>query len=388
MAITIHDTPEDYTPSDNPINWTFSSDQTAQANFVFVVKVYIDGVQVKTELVFPDNGIYARYDASAWASNACGSPTISQAFTTGALNNSEIYIDIFERYGTPPAEQANATSSTVIAYKAKLTDQDFINWDSSDYIATGTGNLWLSQFPAGSYPKVRKADEQIRLMVINDENNLIGFTIKTYSSNGALLTTVVIPSLAISANRITVINITPSILIANTAIQQSDIDAASYITFNSTEMDPCRIDFDESCVYDTYKRIHFLSQIGAIEALSFGLISRESAKIKSSQYRQQFGFWKGFSFKYDKTQGREIDFAKVVDTKITVESDWLSQDVQNWLVQNCYASPLVFEEDLSDGALIQRKVMNTAYKKMIQENDTLIREKIDLKLPTFTSMIL
>ena len=67
MAVTIHQTPLSYTPSDNPIVWTFSSDQDSQTNFVYAVKIFINDTQVGTDLVFPTNGIYARYDASSFA---------------------------------------------------------------------------------------------------------------------------------------------------------------------------------------------------------------------------------------------------------------------------------------------------------------------------------
>ena len=43
MAITINDVPQDYSASGNPIVWTFESDQTGQANFSFLVEVYVGG---------------------------------------------------------------------------------------------------------------------------------------------------------------------------------------------------------------------------------------------------------------------------------------------------------------------------------------------------------
>ncbi len=90
MAISIHQTPDTYTPSDNPVVWTFSSDKTAEDNFVYLVEVYINNVQVATELVFPDSGIYGRFDASAYCSNAVGTPTISSDLVTDANNYAKL----------------------------------------------------------------------------------------------------------------------------------------------------------------------------------------------------------------------------------------------------------------------------------------------------------
>ena len=56
MALTIHDTPVNYTPSGNPVVWTFSSDQTAQANFSYLVEVYVGGTLRGRQQIFTGNG--------------------------------------------------------------------------------------------------------------------------------------------------------------------------------------------------------------------------------------------------------------------------------------------------------------------------------------------
>ncbi len=84
-----------------------------------------------------------------------------------------------------------------------------------------------------------------------------------------------------------------------------------------------------------------MSRIGAIESFSFGLISRVSGKIKSYGYKKAWGEWSGSQFNYEDTQGRDIDFTKVTEKSIECVSDWLMEDVQNWLVNNCHTSPLV-----------------------------------------------
>ena len=64
MAVTIQQVPQLYTPSDSPIMWRFSSNQTGQANFSFLVEVYIDAVLDSRHIIFPEVGIYAHFDAS------------------------------------------------------------------------------------------------------------------------------------------------------------------------------------------------------------------------------------------------------------------------------------------------------------------------------------
>jgi len=52
MAVTFHDIPQKYAPSDNPVTYRFSSNQTAGANFSFLVETYINGAVVATDKVF------------------------------------------------------------------------------------------------------------------------------------------------------------------------------------------------------------------------------------------------------------------------------------------------------------------------------------------------
>ena len=125
MSVTIHNTPQLFTPSDNPVTWTFSSDQTAQPNFSFLVEVYVNNALQAIEKVFPENGIYAHFDASAYASNACNTPIIAADLMGDASNNALIKIKVIEFYGDPPAEEAELESANVTVWKARLDDDDF-----------------------------------------------------------------------------------------------------------------------------------------------------------------------------------------------------------------------------------------------------------------------
>ncbi len=46
MAVTILTEPQTFTPSDNDIDCTFSSNQSGQANFAFLVMVFVNSVNV------------------------------------------------------------------------------------------------------------------------------------------------------------------------------------------------------------------------------------------------------------------------------------------------------------------------------------------------------
>lgn len=391
MSVTIETSPQDYMPSDNPVVWTFSSDQTAQTNFAFIVEVYINGTLAKEELVFLENGIYAKYDAQLHTSNACGAPNLSQDWLSDALNTCTVSLDVYEYYGATPAKQANTATADVTCWKAGLENFDYIDWTATDYIATGTGKKWLTNFDGGyvgdkEFPKVARTGEQFRLMTINDEANLIGFEIEIFDSTGTTVNSVVIASLAISANKISTINLTPSVIIANTSLTQGDFDSGAYMIICSTELADYRVDFDDACIFDRAKRIHFLTQIGSVEALTFGLISNYKANVQSFGYQRVFGQWDEEEWTFSKERGINVDYVKLVSPKLEVESDWLEEIVQQWLVKNLYSSVLVLEE--LDGDLIQRKVDTASYEYKYNQNQMLFTERFEMTLPSHRTLVL
>lgn len=384
MAVTIHQTPESYTPSDNPIIWTFSSNQTAQPNFVYAIKVFINNTQVATDLVFPTNGIYGYYDASTIAAQYCQIPTISSDLVVDANNYCLVKITVVERYGDPVADGANAAASNVTAWKARMLDDDFADWDSSDYVF-GTNAKWLTNYPyTVESPKVRATDEQIRVMFINNLNN-VTLAFKLYDADDNLIASGAY-GFSSSAFRILIVNATPSVIVAEAiGIQQTDFDAAAYYTIeDAADLVAYRIDIDTSMVYPYYKRLHYLSQWGTIESWSFGLISRKSGSVESHSMRKGFGEWSGNQIVFSKERGRDVDYAKTIERKMVCVSDWLTEAQQNYLALNLYGSPVVYEENGT--LMIRRRVTNKTIEEKIGENDLLFLEEVTIDLPGYNSM--
>jgi hypothetical protein len=151
------------------------------------------------------------------------------------------------------------------------------------------------------------------------------------------------------------------------------------------DVTPFRIDIDTDHKYSTAKRVHFISRIGSVEAFSFNLISRVSGNIQSFGYSRIRGEWNSSAWSYVKARGSRIGYAKTQDKKMTIESDWLYEDIQHWLMDNLYFSPVVWEQD-TDGTLIRREIMNTSFEKGVQENDMLLNCIIEISQDSETSM--
>lgn len=385
MAVTIHTTPEDFTPSDNPVQWTFSSDQTAQPNFYYLVKVYVNDVLYANEgPIYPESGIYARYDASHIASDNCNTPTISDDIVLDANNYCKIKITVVERYGDPVADGASTAASNITCWKASMRKDDFVDWDASDYIPTGGADgAWITNYP--TYPKVKRTAEEMRLLMINNENS-VTLVFKLYDSAGSVVATDTYGFTATSYELL-IVNCTPSVIVTETSITSANFTNSAYYTVSTTGvlMPEYRIDLSDDCTYDTYKRIHFLSSWGSIESYSFNLITRFSGDVKSHGYEKNWGEWNGNAFQRTKEQGTVIDFAKEAMIKQRCISDWLPQSVQNYFQIDLKASPLVYVEDPVESLFVRRRVTNKTIEWKIQENDMLFLEQLDIDVENYQS---
>ena len=115
MAVTINQSPStDFLLSGNPVIWVFSSDQTAQPNFSYYVEVYVDAVLNSSHQVFPESGIYGKFDASQIAESELTAPQYPTDINGIDAGFNRINIKVYERYGTTPTLQASSTSNACL----------------------------------------------------------------------------------------------------------------------------------------------------------------------------------------------------------------------------------------------------------------------------------
>ena len=380
MAVTIHTSPQSYTPSDNPIKWEFSSDQTANVNFVYFVEVYVNGVLKGEHLIFTENGIYAKYDATDYASRFCDTPALTSTFDVSAGNNCEIYIKVYERYGTPPSLQASATSGTITAFKSSLSDADFIDWDYTDY-AYATAKKWMSLFPR-TERYFCGLTETMYLMYLTNISVGQFLEVELFDENDSLI---IADSAGVSQNKITILKVDPIALMAATAgpITQAQFDQASYyevwLDNGGGATEKFRIYIDRSCDMYNTKRFLFLSSIGSIESFSFTKATEETRDVKRYSFERNFGSWNtSNNFVYNLTDGREQDYLVTSSGKMSVSSDWIPEGLQQWLVRELYESPYVFV--IISSVNRRCKVLNSTYKYKQGITDMIFNETIEIGL--------
>jgi hypothetical protein len=386
MAVTIYDEPQLISPAGNPLVFTFSSNQTAQVNFSFVVEVYIDGLLRITQEVFRQFNTLGRIDVSEAVQSTLSNIRITTDIEYDATDSMvEYYIIVYEKYGATPTIQASDTSTTVKAFNGSIEYADYVSWDYSDYDPQLTGSsLFLTYFPRNK-----------RALCGLEENFYLGYFEQTGVEVATLLVNIfdinnnntTYASLTLTSTEFNIINVGPQVLIDNTSLVAADFDDCYYYTVQVELTDQAtesfKIYLDIDCKrYETY-RLHWLNKLGSFDSFTFGLVSTESATVQSFGYQRDPGVWDGTSYTYPLYAGQKIDFAKTKSEQLVLNSDWINQDVQQWLVKSLYDSPLVYLERDNGTAFEPVKVTNSSYTLKNRRRDGLIQETVSIER-TFT----
>lgn len=375
MAISITQSPQSFTPSDNPVVWVFNSDQTSNPNFYFLVDVMINGVSVENHKVYPEQGGYAHFDASSITERYAFVNTRQQSQTLNYIS-----IDVTEYYNGSAG--LTDTSNEVKIFKAKVKKEVFQNWNANDYVLDGVGTTKFLTFCPRGDDKTKGTE--LKYISLLSDGNAPNVEFKTYTSGGTLIDTQNL-NLATTENLFS-ITVGVQDLIDDISL---DFTGATYYTLQATNTSGSteiyRINIDTDCNYSKAKRLHFLNSLGGIDSFTFGLFSRERASVKSFGYERQFGnFDSSNYFTFDLKEGTVIDYLKQFNKSIEITSDWLTEDVQNWLVEELYTSPIAYIE--SGTELYRCKVTNDKYEMKGNENDMLFQEVVKIELESDTSV--
>jgi len=386
MAITIYDEPQLIAPAGNPLVFTFSSDQTAQPNFSFIVEVYIDAQLRLTQEVFRQFNTLGRIDVCEAVQSVVANPEITTAIEYNATNSMvEYYIKVYEKYGSTPTIQDDDTSATLLAFNGALEYREWVNFNYDDYDPWQTNFAkFLTYFPRSK-----------RALCGMEENFYLGYFEQTGAQTATLVvnlfdingSNIAFGSYNITESEFVILNVGPQVIIDNTAINQVDFDDCYYYTvyveLTDIATETFTIYMDLDCKrYDTY-RLHWLNKLGSFDSFTFSLVSTEAANVKSYGYQRDPGVWDGTSYTYPLYAGQAINFAKTKTETLTLNSDWINQDIQQWLVKSLYDSPLVYLERENGTEFEPVKVTNSNYTLKQRRRDGLIQETINIDR-TFT----
>lgn len=387
MAITIIKQPENYWPICNDVIWTFESDETSQDNFSFIVELYLNAALHSTHEVFPESGAMGKFNITA-----IGRAVLLTNFPQQSTLSAELLVDnvwnliIYDKYGTPPAIQfgsAETTSSFNFLNGSLRFLELYPNiFDPLEYnIESTRGEYFLTDFPRDKKEYVQYQETKF-LSIINSDSDNCTAEIKLYNISNTLITTA---TYAVNGLATPMLSVGPSRLVASTSLNIGDFTNCYYytVTIYQTAV-PTKISesyklyYDQSCYTYDSRRLTWLNKFGAWDSFTFNLLSEDSTDIKSNQYERLSGRYTMAGFEFNPSDGNQMTMSKSMKDKLILNSDWIPQDVQQWLVRELYESPRVYIDFLGIIYLEPVNVTNNNSVLKQRRRDGLIQEQVQI----------
>jgi hypothetical protein len=368
VAVTIHDIPSDWSPSDNPLKYRFSSNQTAQANFSYVVETYFNNTLVSEDRVFPESGIYAHIDISPIVKNLLNVPVLTNTIWQQAGIDGKIKIKVWENYGTPAVNQASATSSETNIFKACLSDRDWMSWNSNQYTVSG-GSFMTYREPSsdGKIYKIRQDD--FYLNIIQDGSELL--TVELYDGVTILDTYTDTQDFTVAQ-----VNINTYTLQNDCGFSPLNLAAADSVTVYIGGSKVYTVHFYDIGCNPAYT-LEWINELGAWDSFIFAHNLEESFDVTERSYTRKFGSWNGSIFSYNLNDAGNVRVGTQQTDNMTIYTDWITETEQHFLL-TCYKAPRFYL--FNSGDEIPVKITNTQGKYQYARWEELISEAVDLQL--------
>jgi hypothetical protein len=394
MAITILQNPQPFWPICNNVTWVFSSTETAQPNFSFTVEVYLNGSLLSTHEVYPENGNVAKFNITQIGRAVVSTNYPNEStLTIGELNPDDTWsLLVYEKYGTPPATQIGSSTATgsrnFLNGSFRFGDALTGGWDYQDYdIDTGgKGDLFLTDFPRNRKDLVAYQEYKYLSIINSGGDNLTGH-VKLYNISGTQIASATWIGTLGTGLVTPFINVAPINLVGDTSLVQSDFDNCYYYTIQLKQTatptkvsEIYKIYYDTSCSAYSRRRLHWINKYGAWDSFTFTLLSEDSTDVTINDYSRVTGRWNiSNNYVYSLSDGHQMTLSKFVQDKLILNSDWIHQDVQQWLVRELYESPRVYlQNDFGNSNLEPVNVTNANYILKQRKKAGLIQELVQI----------
>ena len=360
MAVTISQVPADFSPSDNPLMFRFSSTQTAQPNFSFIVQTYYNSALVSEDRLFVEVGNFAHIDVSPIVKNLLSTPQQTIPLYSQSGTNGSIYIKVTENYGTVPIDQANATSSTVKIFKACLSDMDWSNWDATEWIE----NKFLTNYPV-DLPMYQQFGAPFYLAAIMDGN--FNLSISFYDADDVLIDSYFEARTRVIAQ----LNLSTDSLQSNTSIP--DINLVSYYIVELGSI--LQKVYLQKAECNPIQTLSWINEYGVWDSFIFDHNLERKGSVTDRMYGKKFGQWVGTTFVYNLNQAGNIRVGTQQTDSATLYTGWISQTLQNWLVE-LFKAPRFY---LYTDKQISVRVTSSAFSYEQNRFEDLISQAVDVE---------
>lgn len=404
MSLTIEQSPEDFSPVFNEMEFVVSSDNLiGNTYFFYLVNVKDDNGAIISQHRYsprPDNN-YLLFDTSRILEKYV-SYDISgiQAGTTGIRRASNVYkeysIQFVEETGSvASAVTSGATESTSTLYAFNGALDDVIDYDSDLWVISDSTLLpslqsqrfLTDQRGADIRIKTTESFELGMMTTAGSGQGLKKLVVKTYDSANSLLGTYEITNAY--ASGITTPDYFLSCLVGPADLNSTTLSSGSqpvitssvdkytvYTVSNAADITSETLTFkiDTRCYRADGIRVYWLNSLGRIDAFTFNFANDRSIDVVKSAFRRVTGAFSGASFTRTRYESSLTNFYTQSDEKIKVRTDYISDTEAEWL-KYCIQSPIHWA--VIDGQLINIVLDTKTYNIQTIEKNSLFSVELD-----------
>lgn len=402
MAVTVSQQPEGYTPVYNEQVFVALSNQTAQPNFEYTVKVsdMITGV-TKTFPVAKRPDDYLVWDAGEFARSYFDPDhhyiPMNVYGWQQATGIRKIRVNIGETYGAGTPVYTAGSNIDYIVWNGCLNFKDFPNYDPDDFVYrsdTITNLVYLTQrFNDVTYP----GRSNYFYALTAEAGDILNIQIETFDSAGVLIDTSTIDNpyeaLTAYASKYLCIDVGHKGLSNIDAGQVTGAypiitdDVASYtVVVNCITGGPPAGNADTVRTYtvgcepkfDVYT-VHFLGMNGGFETINFSKRAEKENQVTKSTFRRDPHVFSAGTYTYSSATPQEYVLAVMEKETLKLSTDWLSQD-QADLYKQIIKSGYAYLDTGDDEDFLALKVVTSSLRPHIRQNEKLYQLVIDFEL--------
>lgn len=395
MSYTLHQSPDLYTPVNNPMRFVVASSNYSQTNYQYFADIYVSGQTGYTRILqSPDlNYNSAFFDISEVLRSSVTKDAPNNTYGFQRATNSYVAYEVKfgEQYGASSGIIAypNITVTGLkYAFNGVFSQKDFCSYVYTTYVDA----LALSNQPTTTYLQYPSSN-RFHSIMSNVSGTIYYLEVLTYNSSGALLGTYLIENADQAVNAynkhyftinagVTGLNgatlASGSQPVITSSVAYYDIRFRDFANTANT-IGSHRFTIDTSCTTSPIYTVHFRNEMGGLDSFDFIRKSHKSSDTQRDKYTQSTGTRNSASSWTDSVtdRGDTIFNTKIAD-KYVLESDWITDSASSWL-RELIESPEVYIETSS--AIYEPAIVVTnSYETKTIDNEKMFTVQVTLEL--------
>jgi len=383
MAITIKQTPQDFSTVYNPYVVTCSSTNVAQPKFNFIFEIYdsTNTTLLRTLRVPPEiNYSYGVSDISRVLEDYIGTDFFKKLAGTEFKDCYNSYLGFSIRIGeeyevaSVITQYLNLYQYTQTVVNASLKYSSFVNYNAYDYELDGVTKKLLTNI---TNRKVDRTDEGfINFMGVSNPTNI---KIQTYFVDGSIDQTATITNTATAD--IAMLPCNPATLNAATLATGTqpliDTDIASYTIFAEDGISVVSQDYTFNVVdYCTPYTLHFLNDLGGFDSFPFQ-VAKDSYTFEKEYYKQDpLRIQSDGTYVFSNLDREVVQNYTNQKQKTRLISNWITSVESEWL-RELFSSPEIYLQNGSEFTSVLLKV--TDYEQKYEEFNEIFNIEVEVE---------